>query len=175
MVPLMVLPSTSLRKCWSLETMPAVRWFCTRLTSSSTLGSSPSLYEVITCKGAGELRWRRCLLWRHLLRALASRTAALLATAGRLEGTEELGGGRLEGLLAAEDRVDRQVDRRRLHRPVAGGDGVALERLASEGELGAGQRHAPLDVREDLLGGPGQHGADGEAVERALGRLVGVR
>ena len=91
-------------------------------------------------EGAEELggRWRRYSLWGHLpWLCHPPRTAAPLATAARLEGAEELGGGGLECLLAPEDRVDGQVDRGRLHRAIAGGDAVALQRLASEGERGA--------------------------------------
>mmetsp|Transcript_81830 Transcript_81830/g.227934 ORF Transcript_81830/g.227934 Transcript_81830/m.227934 type:complete len:208 (+) Transcript_81830:223-846(+) len=50
-VPLMVLPSTSLTKCMSLETMPAVKWFGRRFRRSITSGSWPSFQSTITWKG----------------------------------------------------------------------------------------------------------------------------
>jgi len=49
---------------------------------------------------------------------------------------------------------------------------VALEPLAAEGQLGARQREAVVDVLQDLLGRPRQDGTDGELGEAALRRTL---
>ena len=71
-----------------------------------------------------------------------------------LEGSEELGRRRLEGLRRGEDGLERHEDCGGLDGAVGVGHGMASERAAAKGKLGAGQREARVYVCKDALGAP---------------------
>jgi len=96
---------------------------------------------------------------------------AVVKFSDNLEGSEKLGGQKLE-LLGTAEVLEGHEDGSRLVSSIGFMDGVVLERLSSEEQLSAFEFHASINVSLNFLSRPGDNRSAGEVVERALSSLA---
>jgi hypothetical protein len=95
---------------------------------------------------------------------------AVIEFSDNLEGSEELGGQKLE-LFGTAEVLERHEDGSGLVSSILGWDGVVLEGVSSEQELSAIELHASINVSLDFLSRPGDNRSAGEVVEATLASL----